>query len=85
MRETLEKYLDECGFRDYKIADRKHWCNPKSKISRTLAVHQIVDEVSLQSDVDNAINQFCRDGFPRIVFYIGEAMPSNVIQFRRRA
>lgn len=67
LRKKLESYLENnICFRDYEIKHVSQW----GKYNKA-AVHQVVDAVSLESDVENAIYDYSRDGFSFIVFYIG--------------
>ena len=62
----LIEYLEtQCAFRDYSIL-------PKAKYgkSRKIAVHQQVYRDTMESDVENALYNFQRDGFGCIVFYV---------------
>lgn len=65
----LEEYLEnEAHFRDYEIKERRLF----GKLN-TIAVHQCVDLESLERDVQNALHSFHRDGFGKVVFYVGGA------------
>lgn len=65
--EKVENYLEtDCAFRDYEIRPRKDFGSVHK-----LAVHQCIDMDSMESDIENAINTFVRDGFSQIVFYVG--------------
>jgi hypothetical protein len=67
LKAKLEDYLEnQVHFRDYEIKERVQF----GRIN-TVAVHQCVDAESLEQDVQNALHSFHRDGFSRIVFYIG--------------
>ena len=64
-QKKLEYYLDNSvHFRDYEI-------KPRSEFGRynKIAVHQVVDDI--ETDVQNALHSFHRDGFGNIVFYVG--------------
>lgn len=62
----LESYLEnEVHFRDYDIEPVSQF----GKINK-IAVHQVVEKDSMERDVQNAIDNFLRDGFGSIVFYI---------------
>lgn len=69
-KRTLESYLEtNACFRDYEIARRELFGDSEAKVSRKVAVHQLVDMHSLEHDVDNALYNFNRDGFGHVVFY----------------
>lgn len=61
----LEDYLESHYFLDYELM-------PKSAFGSVneVAVHQCVDLETLEHDVDQALETFCRDGYPEIYFYI---------------
>lgn len=62
----LEDYLEnQCAFRDYDILPAKRFGSVNK-----VAVHQRVDMKTMESDVENAIQGFHRDGFGSIVFYV---------------
>lgn len=62
----LENYLEnEACFRDYHIYSAERFGAINS-----VAVHQVVDEDSMEGDVENALHNFHRDGFGQICFYI---------------
>jgi len=64
----LEHYLENVvHFRDYDIESVERF----GKINK-VAVHQVVDMKSMESDVENALHSFHRDGFGSVVFYVGE-------------
>jgi len=64
---VLTNYLENnCAFRDYEIKPRRLF----GKLN-TVAVHQVVDMHTMEQDVENAINNFHRDGFGKVVFYVG--------------
>lgn len=74
MHRKLEQYLEnEVCFRDYEIFHKDAFGDAEHKAARIVAVHQVVDEDSLENDVENAIQSFSRDGFGKIVFYVGGA------------
>ncbi len=52
-------------FRDYTILSRIKFGSVNK-----IAVHQIVDHESLTNDIDNALENFERDNFGHIVFYV---------------
>lgn len=60
-----DKLENEFCFRDYTIAPRSLF----GKVNK-IAVHQCVDSDSLERDISNAIENFQRDGFGHIVFYV---------------
>lgn len=63
----LTDYLENSvSFRDYTIKPRSEF-----GVYNTVAIHQCVDSETLESDVQNALHSFHRDGFGSIVFYIG--------------
>lgn len=67
LKRKLEDYLEnQVHFRDYKIEDRSRF----GKLN-IVAVHQCVDADSIERDVENALHSFHRDGFGRVVFYVG--------------
>lgn len=57
----------EMHFRDYKILGESSFGR-----DNTIAVHQKVDMSNMEYDVSNAIENFHKDGFRQIVFYIEE-------------
>lgn len=62
----LEDYLENSvAFRDYKILPMQRFGSVNE-----VAVHQCVDSRSLEADVQNALNNFHRDGFGAVVFYV---------------
>lgn len=62
----LEAYLEnQCAFRDYEIKQARQF----GKVNK-IAVHQLVEIETLESDVQNALHNFHRDGFGTVVFYI---------------
>lgn len=62
----LETLLEQgYQFRDYKIKDSKLF----GKIN-AVGVHQRVDLNNLSYDVENALNDFYKDGFSQVIFYI---------------
>ncbi len=66
LKSKLELYLEtSVHFRDYEIRSAESFGSYNK-----IAVHQIVEPQSLEQDVENAINNFSRDGFGSIVFYI---------------
>jgi predicted DNA-binding protein YlxM (UPF0122 family) len=66
LKKKLEYHLDfEVYFRDYDIKNISEF----GKINK-VAVHQQVDRRTIESDVQNALYNFRRDGFGSIVFYI---------------
>lgn len=72
MHRTLETYLEnEVCFRDYEIYHKNAFGDADHKAAKIIAVHQCVDADSMESDVENAIQNFQRDGFGKIVFYVG--------------
>lgn len=72
MHRKLETYLEnDVAFRDYEILHRNAFGDPDNKYATQVAVHQVVDEESMEQDVQNAIHNFQRDGFGKIVFYVG--------------
>ena len=63
---SLTSYLEEnCAFRDYDIADERFF----GRVNK-IAVHQRISGETMESDVQNALHSFHRDGFGQIVFYI---------------
>lgn len=71
LEKKLESYLEnDCFFRDYDIVDRSNFGDSSKAIACKVAVHQVVDVETLEHDVQNAIQNFSRDGFGSIVFYI---------------
>lgn len=71
LKKRLEDYLEnQVHFRDYDITSKDYFGHPGYSISTKVAVHQIVENDSLERDVENAIYSFQRDGFGSIVFYV---------------
>lgn len=71
LKAKLTDYLEnEVAFRDYDITSRKYFENPGYTIASKVAIHQVVDALTLEADVKNALYNFHRDGFSSIVFYI---------------
>ena len=63
---ALENHLEnEVHFRDYEIRDAKSF-----GVYNKIAVHQVVEKKTLESDVQNALYNFNRDGFSSVVFYV---------------
>lgn len=66
LKNKLVSYLEnDVHFRDYEIRHVSDF----GKYNK-IAVHQIVESDSLESDVSDAIESFSKDGFPEVVFYI---------------
>lgn len=62
----LVNYLENhVHFRDYSIVSKSRFGTVNK-----IAVHQKVDLETLESDADNAIYTFQRDGFGLVVFYV---------------
>lgn len=67
----LEDYLENSvAFRDYDIVDRSRFGKAEDTLATKVAVHQVVDNATLEKDVENALYNFHRDGFGRVVFYV---------------
>lgn len=67
LEKKLENHLENVvHFRDYKIKSRDLFGSINE-----VAVHQCVDSESFESDVENALHSFHRDGFGSVVFYVG--------------
>jgi hypothetical protein len=65
-KKQLEHYLEiDCCFRDYTIL-------PESKFGKVnrIGVHQKVEIDNIEWDVGNALQNFHRDGFGHIFFYL---------------
>ena len=62
---NVEKYLETMYFTNYAIC-------PKAKLGtiERVGVHQLISINSIERDVDQAIEDYERDGFPKIYFYI---------------
>lgn len=62
----LKDYLENSvAFRDYEIKEARQFGH-----INTIAVHQVVDIKTMESDVENALYSFHRDGFTKVVFYV---------------
>ncbi len=62
----LTDYLENSvAFRDYEIKPVKQFGSYNK-----VAVHQVVESKTLESDVQNALHSFHRDGFGSVVFYV---------------
>lgn len=65
-----DEFLEnECAFRDYEIRPADKFGAPLTGPTE-VAVHQLVETRSLESDVQNALHTFNRDGFGKVVFYV---------------
>lgn len=65
-KKKLENYLEnECAFRDYEIYAYSSWGKHSN-----VGVYKAVSKDNMESDVQDAINTFLKDGFPTINFYI---------------
>jgi hypothetical protein len=66
LRETIVNYLEnDLCFRDYRILPLKLF----RKVNR-IGVHQVIDDNSMEWDLDSAVHTFCKDGYPTIYIYI---------------
>lgn len=66
LKAKLEDYLEnQAHFRAYDVLSAKRFGHVN-----TIAVHQVVESESLERDIENALHNFHRDGFPAIVFYV---------------
>jgi hypothetical protein len=62
----LEEYLEnEKHFRDYTICSEEDFGKNHKR-----GVHQKVDPLDFEHEVDDAIRTFCRDGYGHIYFYV---------------
>lgn len=66
IKAKLTDYLEnKCAFRDYEIKDSDRFGHYNK-----VAVHQMIEPNSIESDVQNALHSFNRDGFGSVVFYV---------------
>jgi len=66
VKAKLENLLEnEYCFRDYSIHSSDRFTHVND-----IAVHQLVDANDMESDIENALHSFSRDGFSKILFYI---------------
>ncbi len=62
----LTDYLENsCAFRDYEIFSKDQFGKRTD-----VAMHQVVDMQTMESDVNNALHSFNRDGFGQVIFYV---------------
>ena len=70
IRAFIEDYLEnELCFRDYFIKDLSKW----GSINKKATMHVNLEGLDLESIpwyLDNAVNDFCKDGYSTIYFYI---------------
>lgn len=66
-KSKLESYLEnEIHFRDYTIKPRAEF----GIYNVASTINQVVERKSFESDINNAIESFHKDGFGKIIFYV---------------
>ena len=68
----LEQYLEnECHFRDYEVLPLAKYTKV-NKVGIHVKIENTDDMENMEYIVNDAIDQFVRDGFPMIYFYINQ-------------
>lgn len=64
---AIESICEEYhGFRDYEIMPASEF-----RTNDKIGIHKLIDDFQdLEYEINDAINTFCRDGYPCIYFYI---------------